>query len=71
MSDYDRSQMMNPLRCKAPAIALVCLVVLGLSLHATTGFEWLAGIIGVLCAAFFWIDCLIWLSDANRSPENP
>lgn len=70
MSDYDRSELMNPMRCRAPAIALVCLMVLGLSLHAPTGFEWVAGVTGILCALFFWIDCLIWINDANRSPEN-
>lgn len=55
------SQMNSPLRGNAPAIALICLLVLVLSLFAPTGLEWTAGIVGLLCAVFFWIDCQVWL----------
>lgn len=57
------SQMNNPLRGRAPAIALTCLLALVLSLFAPTGMEWTAGIVGLLCAVFFWIDCQLWLDE--------
>jgi hypothetical protein len=63
-------EKMNPLKCRAPAIALACIFLLGLSLHAETGFEIAAGVIGFICASFFLLDVLIWADNAdNDFPE--
>ena len=61
-----RNERMNPLRCKAPAIALVSLFVMVLSLFAETGLELAAGVIGFLFASFFLLDCLIWADNADN-----
>lgn len=52
--------MNNPLKGRAPAIAAVSLLMLVLSLFKPTGFEWGAAAAGLICSAFFWIDCWMW-----------